>query len=261
MTVNQSAAQVASHPAKPLMIYDGHCNFCKFWIIRWQQATAGRVDYAASQEPRVREQFPEIPRERFEESVQFIETDGRVYSGAEAVFRSLTYRSIRRPGRFGSIATFPDSRRSRNGPTTLSPDTARGFPCSRGCFGGARARCPTYALVRWVFLRLLGIIYLIAFVSLGTQIAGLAGSRGISPAANYVEAARAHFDQAGVGAATLLFVADALLVQRRRQVSSFSVRRRGRAGVAGHLRHRPGAVPVSVVAGLSVALNGLRRVS
>ncbi|MDB6065568.1 MAG: hypothetical protein JWR26_1776 [Pedosphaera sp.] len=90
--------QVASAPAKPLMIYDGECNFCKFWIRRWQQSTGGRVDYMASQDPRVGEQFPEIPRQRFEESVQFIETDGRVYSGAEAVFRSLTYgRWGRRP--------------------------------------------------------------------------------------------------------------------------------------------------------------------
>jgi hypothetical protein len=36
--------------------------------------------------------------------------------------------------------------------------------------------------VRWVFLRSLGLIYLIAFVSLWTQIIGLVGSRGITPA-------------------------------------------------------------------------------
>jgi lipase maturation factor 1 len=73
------------------MIYDGCCNFCKFWIIRWQRATEGRVEYIESQDPRVTTQFPELPRESFETSVQFIETDGKVYSGAEAVFRSLTY--------------------------------------------------------------------------------------------------------------------------------------------------------------------------
>ncbi|MDB6020558.1 MAG: hypothetical protein JWQ04_415 [Pedosphaera sp.] len=73
------------------MIYDGECDFCKFWIIRWQRATGGRVDYIASQEPRVAKEFPELPPERFEGSVQLIETDGQVYSGAEAVFRSLTY--------------------------------------------------------------------------------------------------------------------------------------------------------------------------
>jgi predicted DCC family thiol-disulfide oxidoreductase YuxK len=78
------------------MIYDGDCNFCKFWITRWQRATQGRVDYIPSQDPRVAEQFPELPRERFETSIQFIETDGRVYSGAEGVFRSLAHARYRK---------------------------------------------------------------------------------------------------------------------------------------------------------------------
>jgi hypothetical protein len=41
--------------------------------------------------------------------------------------------------------------------------------------------------VRRLFLRLLGIVYLIAFVSLGTQIDGLVGSRGILPVAPFLE--------------------------------------------------------------------------
>jgi hypothetical protein len=43
---------------------------------------------------------------------------------------------------------------------------------------------PGYRLVSALFLRLLGLIYLIAFISLGTQIQGLAGSRGIIPIAD-----------------------------------------------------------------------------
>src|SRR6185503_11092658 len=39
-------------------------------------------------------------------------------------------------------------------------------------------------LSRWLFLRLIGIIYLIAFVSLWTQIDGLVGHNGILPVAN-----------------------------------------------------------------------------
>jgi lipase maturation factor 1 len=39
----------------------------------------------------------------------------------------------------------------------------------------------TYILATWLFLRALGVIYLIAFVSLGVQIRGLAGSHGIYP--------------------------------------------------------------------------------
>ena len=50
---------------------------------------------------------------------------------------------------------------------------------------------PTYARARWVFLRLLGVIYLAAFWSLATQIVGLIGHDGILPARLYMEGARA----------------------------------------------------------------------
>jgi lipase maturation factor len=42
-------------------------------------------------------------------------------------------------------------------------------------------------LSRWLFLRLLGLIYLIAFISLWTQIEGLIGSNGILPVADYLK--------------------------------------------------------------------------
>jgi hypothetical protein len=41
---------------------------------------------------------------------------------------------------------------------------------------------PTYLLSRWLFLRLLGAVYLIAFASLAVQITGLVGDHGIMPA-------------------------------------------------------------------------------
>jgi len=49
---------------------------------------------------------------------------------------------------------------------------------------------PTYARARWLFLRLLGLTYLLAFWSLHTQILGLVGHDGILPAADYMDRAR-----------------------------------------------------------------------
>ncbi|PYJ87588.1 MAG: membrane protein [Verrucomicrobia bacterium] len=43
-------------------------------------------------------------------------------------------------------------------------------------------------LSRWIFIRVLGVIYLIAFISLWTQIDGLIGHNGILPVADYLEA-------------------------------------------------------------------------
>src|SRR5947208_17043898 len=46
---------------------------------------------------------------------------------------------------------------------------------------------PTYLLSRWLFLRLLGAVYLVAFASLAVQITGLVGEHGIMPAGPYLE--------------------------------------------------------------------------
>src|SRR3990172_7709968 len=50
---------------------------------------------------------------------------------------------------------------------------------------------PTYVTARWVFLRLLGVIYLIAFLSLGVQVIGLVGDNGMLPADELLFSARA----------------------------------------------------------------------
>lgn len=47
-----------------------------------------------------------------------------------------------------------------------------------------------YATARWVFFRLLGIVYLFAFWSLANQIVGLLGHDGVQPAQIYMAAAR-----------------------------------------------------------------------
>ncbi|HEV8345901.1 MAG TPA: lipase maturation factor family protein [Vicinamibacterales bacterium] len=58
---------------------------------------------------------------------------------------------------------------------------------------------PTYSVGTWVFLRLLGIIYLCAFWSLAVQIVGLAGHDGILPARLYMDSARAWAAAENVG--------------------------------------------------------------
>ena len=87
----QSGIRVATPPPKPLMVYDGDCNFCTLWIRRWQQLTGDRVDYLPAQDSGIPARFPEIPREQFDTAVQLIESDGVIYSGAEAVFRTLAH--------------------------------------------------------------------------------------------------------------------------------------------------------------------------
>jgi predicted DCC family thiol-disulfide oxidoreductase YuxK len=68
------------------MVWDGDCNFCRFWILRLHRRTREGVEYVEYQNPRIRELAAEISREQFEEAVQLILPDGRVLSGAEAIF-------------------------------------------------------------------------------------------------------------------------------------------------------------------------------
>lgn len=94
----KSDIRVAAPPPKPLMVFDGDCNFCTLWIRRWQQATGDHVDYLPAQDPRIKAQFSEIPPEQFDTAVQLIEPDGAIYSGAEAVFRALAHNPRRLSG-------------------------------------------------------------------------------------------------------------------------------------------------------------------
>src|SRR5438128_1778986 len=179
--------RVPNPPTKPLIIWDGECHFCRRWIERWREMTRDAVDYATSQESA--ERFPEIPREQFERSVIYIETDSSVFFGAEAVFRSLRCRSSKKwlawsyehvPG-FAAVSEsfyriIASNRKAASAITRL--------------LWGDDVRPPTYFVARRWFLRAVGLIFLIAFVSLWVQIDGLVGSGGITPVAEFLPAAR-----------------------------------------------------------------------
>src|SRR5437899_3096962 len=195
---NESHVRVANPPPKPLMIWDGECHFCKRWIERWREITAGEVDYVAYQE--AADQFPEIPVEQFKRAVAFIEPDGKTFFAAEAVYRSLRYRSSRKwlshsydrvPG-FAAI--------SELGYKFIADHRKLGSAVTR-LLWGKDVRPPTYFWARRWFLRVLGLTYLIAFVSLWVQVDGLVGSDGISPVNQFLPAVR---EQIGRQAYSLL---------------------------------------------------------
>ncbi|MBI3764969.1 MAG: DUF393 domain-containing protein, partial [Ignavibacteriales bacterium] len=169
---------------KPSLIYDGDCSFCRIWIDRWKQITGDHVEYAPYQ--KAADRFPQIPKENFAKSVQFIEDDGKVLSGAHAVLRTLSstpgkrwilwvYESI--PG-VASVCewTYRFIAQHRDGAYTLTR-----------FLWGAHVGPASYVLTRWIFLRLVGVIYFIAFFSLGTQVLGLIGKNGIVPIENFLQ--------------------------------------------------------------------------
>lgn len=192
--------RVRSAPSKPLLIYDGDCNFCKFWILRWQRATASRIDFLPSQDPDVKRRFPEIPPEAFDESVQFIETNGTVYHGAEAAFRSLTHTRFW-AWTFLVYEHVPGARPITEWSYHFVSKHRPAFSFLTNVLSGRAGALPSYSLTRWIFLRALGVIYLSAFFSLGTQIGGLIGANGIAPANNFMSAVQLQCERSGIGIA------------------------------------------------------------
>jgi len=193
-----SGIRVAMPPPKPLMVFDGDCNFCTLWIRRWQQMTGDRVDYLPAQDPRIAAQFPEIPREQFDTAVQFIEPDGAVFSGAEAVFRALAHN----PNRQWPLRWYEKSTPFTNlteWAYRLVAENRTFFSLVTRWFWGRHVEQPKYFLTRWIFLRALGMIYLIAFVSLWTQISGLIGHNGILPTDQFMTAVRQQCNAHGIG--------------------------------------------------------------
>ena len=76
-------------PAKPVLIYDGDCSFCRRCVEYAKSRTGNAVDYRPYQE--AASDFARIPLERFREAVQYIDGEGRAASGSEAVFRALAF--------------------------------------------------------------------------------------------------------------------------------------------------------------------------
>jgi len=192
------AVQVASPPTKPLMIFDGDCTFCTLWIRRWQQATGDAVEYVPSQDPRVAQQFPELPAALCAAAVCLVEPDGKVYSGAAAVFRALAGQ---RAGRWlmGWYERWPGFARVAEAGYGLVARHRPFFSLLTRIAWGRHLERPTHRLVRSGFLGMLGVIYLIAFVSLWVQVLGLIGSHGIIPAKLTMAAANQQADAGRLG--------------------------------------------------------------
>ena len=180
------------------MVFDGDCRFCGLWIRRWRQLTGEAVDYLPSQDPQIAVRFPEIPREQFNTAVVFLEPDGRVITGAEAVFRALGKNpKIQWP--FHLYESSPAISRITERVYKFVASHRTAFSYLTRFLWGKHVEQPDYFLTRWVFLRALGIIYLVAFVSLWTQISGLIGHNGILPEDQFMSAVRQGCDAQGIG--------------------------------------------------------------
>ena len=187
---NKSHLRVPNPPPKPLLIWDRECDFCRLWIERWQEITAGKVDYAPYQE--VADRFPEISPEEFTRAMVFIEQDGETFFAAEAVYRSLRYGSSRRSLAWSYVHVPGFAAVSEIAYNFIARHRGLGSTLTRSLWG-KDVRPPTYFWARRWFFRVLGLTYLIAFASLWIQVDSLVGSDGVSPLNQFLPAVYERF--------------------------------------------------------------------
>ncbi|MDQ3264963.1 MAG: lipase maturation factor family protein [Myxococcota bacterium] len=153
----------------PLLIYDAQSVLASWVAQRLSAAAAGRLELAAAQD----HDGPAVDRElrlRIPEGTEWRDLDALLHAAAliegggaalERDQRSAFWRRVHRLGyRWATENRVPAlavAKRLWNADPT------------------------TYLRSRWLFLRLLGLSFLFAFVSLGVQVRGLFGAQGIVP--------------------------------------------------------------------------------
>jgi predicted DCC family thiol-disulfide oxidoreductase YuxK len=179
--------------AQPVLIYDGRCRFCVREASRLARWVHGRVRLESFRDPGVIARYPGLTEQQCEQALQLVEPDGRIRSGAEAVACMLRLNPRIAPLTW--IYYVPLLRTAFDlGYRIVAGNRFRlsGEVCSDGTCGAHQAREPPpgRTLVRDLFLRLLGLTFLVAFLSLLSQVDVLYGSHGLLPMSRYLETLR-----------------------------------------------------------------------
>ncbi|HXZ95465.1 MAG TPA: lipase maturation factor family protein [Burkholderiales bacterium] len=176
--------------SKPTLIYDGDCGFCAYWARYWQKLTQDRVNYEPYQ--RAASRFPKISVAEFQRAVQYIASDGKIASAAEASFLTLSH--ARGKGFWLLLyRKLPGFAKVSERAYALIASHRPAFHRFSLWLWGRDFTPPRFQLVIWFFMRAIGLIYLAAFVSIGVQALGLIGSHGILPLSEFIDAIKHYF--------------------------------------------------------------------
>jgi predicted DCC family thiol-disulfide oxidoreductase YuxK len=172
--------------ARPLLVFDGDCGFCRLWVARWKRATGNAVDYEPYQTAAAR--HPEIPPAHFAEAIHLFEPD-RISRGARAAVRTLAY---------APALSWLERLYAAPGVGTAAEAAYRFVAARRPLFlrlthllWGETTLPASIGFTSRLVLAGIGLCYLLAFASLGGQLRGLIGADGIMPAAPMLAAAKA----------------------------------------------------------------------
>jgi predicted DCC family thiol-disulfide oxidoreductase YuxK len=181
--------------AKPVLYWDEDCAFCLRWVDRWRATTGDAVVYRPLQSAP-----PEVVAAAGDgefERIVLVRPDGPLLTGAAAALTSLAPHDPDARLALGVCRRVPLLQRIAERGYRWVAGHRRVCGFLTNLLWGPTTRRPAYEISGWLFPRLMGLVFLCAFLSLWGQIDGLAGSRGILPVAPHLAAVQAHFAAQG----------------------------------------------------------------
>jgi len=199
---------------KPLFVYDGECQFCRVCVDYSRLLTKEKVEYrpfqsfdwskTGPQGRKVAKEFPHISQREFARAVKLFTEDGKGYSGAHATFKLLAYNRKQRLGlwlyRYVPLFKFF----SELGYRLVALNRGLAYLFVR-MFIGKRIVPLSYTVIKWLFFRLLAVVYFIAILSFMVQMKGLIGPEGILPVGQFFDAVSEQVGNKGLWLAPSLF--------------------------------------------------------
>jgi len=188
-------------PPRPILVWDGDCNFCRLCAERFDSHREKKVDLIPYQS--LHQKWPQAPAEDYGSAVYLFTPAGKSYRAAAAIYRFYAEY----PWRGWANWAYKRFRWF----ALLSEWGYRFVANNRKTFGrlvrvfwGKSFVLPTYCTSAWLYGRLLGITIMIAFISLWMQSAGLFGPEGIVPYSENIDQARLNNVNGSMAASRLL---------------------------------------------------------
>ncbi len=152
------------------MLYDGDCSFCKYWIEQLARLTKDKIEFKPYQNVLGAGTWNGFTREDCKRSIKLYDSStGQAYEAAHAAYKALDYAGVALP--FRLYQRLPGFKQ-------LSELVYAVVAWLRPWLSSLGSALPRS--VDW-FIRCIGFVYLLAFLSLITQVEALFGPRGLSP--------------------------------------------------------------------------------
>jgi predicted DCC family thiol-disulfide oxidoreductase YuxK len=81
-------------PRRPVLVWDGACDLCAAWMVRFHACLDSQVDAMPYQS--LGNRFPQLSETQCVRAVHLIDSDGRVSGGAAAVYHALAIAGRRK---------------------------------------------------------------------------------------------------------------------------------------------------------------------